>query len=370
MRILFPVQVFYPSQAGGPANSVYWLAKSLKRHGIEPVVVATDDGLGPGTERNAWSEGEAGKVIFVRTRVLYLPFFQILLALRELLRSDAVQISSMFFPTAFIVGVAARLLGKPLVWSPRGELDPAALAISPARKRPVLSMLRILVGRYPLYHSTCEAETGYIRTHFGVDARVREIPNLIEMPPPKECAPGGHLLYIGRLHSKKAVDNLIRALALSESFRASGRILKIAGQGKAEYQELLAKLADELNLSDRIEFLGQIEGEAKQELLASAWFTIMPSHTENFGIVVLESLAQASPVIASRGTPWESLEREGVGFWVDNSPESLAGALDRAVGLDSGEYALMRRKARPFVEREFEIESNIGRWTETYRSLI
>lgn len=369
MRLLFPVQVFYPSQAGGPANSVYWLAKALRKHGIEPVVVATDDGLGSDIERNVWTEGDAGRVIYVRTRVLYLPVLQIVIALRELLRADAVQISSMFFPTAFIVGIAARLLGKRLIWSPRGELDPEALKISASRKRPVLALLRTVVGRYPLYHSTCEAETAYIRSHFGAGARVREIPNLIEMPPLVECSPGGHLLYIGRMHSKKAIDNLIRALARSASFGASGRVLKIAGTGKAEYQELLANLVAELHLGDRVEFVGQVEGEAKQELLAAARFTIMPSHTENFGIVVLESLAQGTPVIASRGTPWETLEREGVGFWVDNSPESLAEAIDRAFALDDAEYAEMRRKSRPFVEQGFEVESNIGLWTETYRAL-
>ncbi|HEX6124946.1 MAG TPA: glycosyltransferase [Pyrinomonadaceae bacterium] len=118
MKIFFPLEVFYPSQAGGPANSVYWLAKTLLNEGFEPIVVASDKGLDSDFPRNVWRDNEAGKVIHVKTRFLHFPFRQTVYALRNFFRADVVHISSIFYPTGFIVAFAARALKKKLSGRP------------------------------------------------------------------------------------------------------------------------------------------------------------------------------------------------------------------------------------------------------------
>lgn len=369
MRILYPVEVFYPSQAGGPANSVYWIAKNLAAEGLFPEVVASDKGLGPETARNEWAQVDGVRAIYIATRNLNFPLKQTLLAFRRVLRNDVVHISSVFYPAAFATGIVARILGKKLLWSPRGELDPIALEHSKGRKRPVLAMLRALVGRAPVYHSTCDEETAYIRGVFGRDTRVVQIPNYLEIPDRVERKAADYILFIGRIHPKKAIDNLIEAVTLSRRFMGSGFELRIAGTGKPEFEAPLKEQVARLGLENRVRFVGQVEGAEKQELLANARLMVMPSHTENFGVVVLESLAQGTPVIASRGAPWKILEEENVGLWSDNSPPSLATAIDRMLSLPDSEYEEMRDRCRPLVEREFDISGNISKWLEVYRSL-
>jgi glycosyltransferase involved in cell wall biosynthesis len=369
MKIFYPLEVFYPSQAGGPANTIYWITKNLIPHGFEPVVVATDKGIGSKVQLDTWLDTDGGRAIYVRTRFLDLPIRQILTALRSFAGCDVVHISSFFFPTAFVVGIAARLMRKKLVWSARGELDTKALEHSRLRKIPVLFAIRAIVGRYPLFHSTCDEETRYIKRVFGPRARVVEIPNYFEIPRLSTASPGKYFLYLGRIHPKKAIGNLIRAVARSRAFLESEFVLKIAGKGKAKFEEELSRLVGELKLEERVQILGQVEGQEKQDLLAGAYFTIMPSHTENFGIVVLESLAHGTPVIASKGSPWEILARNGLGFWIDNSPESIAGSIDETLAIPSGRYLEMRRLGRPFVESEYDIEHNIDKWIDVYRSL-
>ncbi len=369
MKIFYPLEVFYPSQAGGPANTVYWITKNLIPHGFHPVVVATDKGIGGKMPLNVWIETDGGRAIYVRTRLLDFPIRQTLRALRSFLSCDIVHVSSFFFPTAFAVGVAARLLGKKLVWSARGELDTKALRHSRLRKMPFLAALWLIVGRYPLYHSTCDEETVYIRRIFGDAARVAQISNYLEVPAAAKRTARNYLLYIGRIHPKKAIGNLIRALAISDAFKSSDFVLKIAGEGKPEFEQPLRKLVDKLGLRDRVEFVGQVEGDAKQQLYADAYFTIMPSHTENFGVVVLESLAQGTPVIASTGSPWRRLETERVGFWIDNAPETIGAAIDSVLEMPPAEYREMRERARPFVLREFDVQANIAKWVEVYNSL-
>lgn len=369
MKILYPVEVFYPSQAGGPANSVYWIAKNLAADGCSPEVVASDKGLGDGTPRDTWTSFDGIRATYVRTPNLNFPLKQTFLALRRIFGSDIVHISSVFYPAAFASGIVARLLRKKLIWSPRGELDPIALEHSKNRKRPVLALLRLLVGRYPVYHSTCDEETAYIRGVFGADARVVRIPNYLEIPERAERTAADYILYIGRIHPKKAIDNLIEAVSISRRFNECGFELKIAGTGKPEFEEPLREQVARLGLASSVTFVGQVEGAEKQKLLADARFIVMPSHTENFGVVVLEALAQGTPVIASRGAPWKVLDDEKLGIWTENSPEALAAAIDEMIGLAPETYEDMRRRCRPFVEREFDIRQNISKWIELYRSV-
>ncbi len=114
MKILFPLQVFYPSQAGGPANSIHWLTKNLRQQGFEPVVVATDQGIPSDVPLNKWIENEDGRVIFIKTRSLRVPIRAAIRSLRSIGDVDVVHLSSFFFPTAFITAFAASLLKKKL----------------------------------------------------------------------------------------------------------------------------------------------------------------------------------------------------------------------------------------------------------------
>lgn len=369
MKIFFPLEVFYPSQAGGPANTTYWITKNIQNHGFEPVIVATDKGIQDQIPLNQWLETDGGKAVYVKTRFLHFPLYQTIIALLNFYKADIVHVSSFFFPTSFMTAFAARILKKKMVWSARGELDDAALNHSRTRKRPILWAIKKFIGKYPVFHSTCNEETAYIKKIFGNDARIAQIPNFIEIPDEIERKPEKYLLYIGRIHPKKAIDNLIKAVSMSEEFMKSDYVLKIAGKGKKEFESDLRELVEKLDLTEKVIFVGQVEGKAKQQLLANAFWTIMPSHTENFGVVVLESLAQSTPVIASKGSPWASLETEKIGFWTDNKPDILAERLKEILLLPEAVYNEYRSRCRGFVEEEFDISRNIDKWLELYKNL-
>lgn len=112
MKILFPLEVFYPSQAGGAANSVHYITKHLDKARFEPVVIATDRGLPEEFLKNHWIENEDGRVVFVTTFYHYLPVRAAAKSLWQVFGSDMIHLSSVFFPTAFITGALASLLKK------------------------------------------------------------------------------------------------------------------------------------------------------------------------------------------------------------------------------------------------------------------
>jgi glycosyltransferase involved in cell wall biosynthesis len=122
-------------------------------------------------------------------------------------------------------------------------------------------------------------------------------------------------------------------------------ILKIVGRN--EDRKVYRRLRDQIqqyDLGAYIEFVDWVDGPVKNLLLAEARCVLLPSHYESFGRVVPEAIAARTPVIASKNTPWSSIERLGCG-WLDRNPESWAEMIERfgkgpnKIDLDSKECA-------------------------------
>jgi len=96
----------------------------------------------------------------------------------------------------------------------------------------------------------------------------------------------------------------------------------------------------------------------------------MPSITENFGMVVVESMSQGTPVIASTGTPWQILEEEHAGLWVAPQIKDLTNSVDKILALTETEYSLYRKNAHTLVCDKFDMEKNIQDWVQAYQSVF
>lgn len=372
LTILFPTGSFYPAQTGGPDNTVYWITKALTRRGHRAVISTTDWEQPLPTPRDRWLDTDYGKVAYTRTLIHYLPVRQMVKALRELRRADVLHLSMIFYPSSFILAVINSLfVNKPVLWSSRGDLDPPMLLRSRKKKAGVLSMINKVVNKDRLwFHSTCDAETSYIRDNFGADAKVIQIPNYMELPERILTNKEKYFLFIGRIDQKKAVENLIEAFADSPTFIDSEFTLKIVGDYYNDYGYGLVRQVEELELTHKIKFLGHRDGRQKQELLAAAWFTFMPSHTENFGIVVMEGLAQGTPAVASTGTPWEVLETEDAGFWVDNDPETLTRTIEHIYTLGPERMKTLNENALRLARERFSIHANVDEWEAAYEKIL
>ena len=372
LTILFPTGSFYPAQNGGPDNTVYWITKALARRGHHPVISTTDWGQPLPTPRGRWLDTDYGRVVYTRTPIHYLPLTQMRRALGELKQADVLHLSMIFYPSSFIMAMLnSWFFNKPMLWSSRGDLDPPMLARSSGRKKPVIKLINRFVNKDKLwFHSTCDAETAYIKDNFGSDSKVIQIPNYMELPERIVTNKEKYFLYIGRIDQKKAIENLIDAFANSPTFLASDFTLKIVGDYYNDYGEGLVKQVEELGLTAKVRFLGHRDGREKEEILAAAWFTFMPSHTENFGIVVMEGLAQGTPAVASTGTPWQILEERGAGYWVDNDAATLTEVIERIHRLGEEEMNELNRNALRLAQEEFSIHRNVEEWEAAYQKIL
>ena len=171
-------------------------------------------------------------------------------------------------------------------------------------------------------------------------------------------------LFVGRIYPVKGLPMLVEAWS---RVRPPGWKMKIVGPEEAGHLTEVQALVHDAGLGGVFEFTGPLDGEALEDAYRNADLFILPSHTENFGMVVAEALAHGVPVIASQGTPWQILEDRGCGWWPEISSDSLANALRAATDLPPDDLGVMGVHGRTLVEERFTWPKVAARMQEIYK---
>jgi len=376
VKVLQITPSFHPAYVyGGATRAVYDLCSNLAEGGCN-VRVLTTDANGPHDVLKVDTKTDVILADRLSARychrimdVAVSPAF--IEALPAAMKDcDVVHLNAVYSFTTIPALIAARTFSRPIVWTPHGMFQ-RWLA---SKKNTVKSLwdwvCRVMSPRALVLHFTSEDERSESLGRFpGFESVV--IPNSVELPTAMERSQRNgclRLLYLGRLDPKKGIENLIQACGLLG--RGASFVnwkLTIAGGGEDLYTRSLRDLVASEGLENRVTMAGQIEGECKRQAFVNADLVIVPSHTENFGLVVGESLAYGVPVIASKGTPWRKVEEVGCGLWVENSPAALADAVERASAMRLDE---MGEKGRDWITREFSGRSIARRMSELYARVI
>lgn len=173
------------------------------------------------------------------------------------------------------------------------------------------------------------------------------------------------LLFMGRIHPIKGCDNLIKVF--SEFALINPQLhLVMAGPDVIGWKSSLQNMAKELHIEDRITWAGMIEGETKWGAIYNSECLVLPSHTENFGMVVAEALACSVPVILSNKVNiWKDIEDEKAGFVADDTIEGLQDSFRKWSSLDAQERKIMKESARRCFDHHFEINANSQKLIES-----
>jgi len=374
MKVLHVSPSFYPAKAyGGTIRSGYGLCHGLAGLGCDVLVLTTDtNGLDHTLEVPTDKEVQVDnlRVRYCHKWLRHSVSPALLRVLPNYVKwADVVHLTAVYsfptFPTLF----SSRLFNKPVVWSSRGALQRWEGSSRMVLKWIWESICGKLAGKNKLVlHATSHGEAEESLKRFpGMRAVV--IPNGVEIPGSVRRTDSNgelRLLYLGRLHPIKGIDALLEACGIVEK-QSPDWHLRIAGAGSPSYVGFLKSKAQQLRLSQRVEFLGEVFDEEKETLFAECDVALVPSHVENFAMVVAESLAHAVPVIASKGTPWKGLETNRCGLWVDNDPESLAAAICAIRTMPLRE---MGQRGRKWMERDFSWESSSVEMLRLYRECV
>jgi glycosyltransferase involved in cell wall biosynthesis len=165
------------------------------------------------------------------------------------------------------------------------------------------------------------------------------------------------LTFIGRLHPKKACDLLIEAFASTLAPDPDWQLV-MAGPDLDGWAPELKKIAARRGIADRVTWTGMLQGELKWGAVAASEVMTLPSHQENFGVVVAEALACKVPVIISdQVNIWREVESCQTGFITKDTRSGIEQALLRWSRLSVTEQSSIRERCFPCFEQYFDIHT-------------
>lgn len=163
-------------------------------------------------------------------------------------------------------------------------------------------------------------------------------------------------LFLSRIHEKKGCDLLIKAFAKVALNNPSLHLL-MAGPNQSSWVSQLKMLAIQQGIADRITWPGMLHGNDKWDAFYSAEVFCLPSHQENFGIVVAEALACGKPVlISNKVNIWREIYSDGAGIVQADSLEGTTKALEQWLALTPVARQQMQRSARHCFDKRFRID--------------
>lgn len=260
--------------------------------------------------------------------------------------------------------------GRPVMISPRGMLDEWALRNSAWKKRLALVLFerRNLFGAACL-HALAENERMAMRA-LGLRVPVAVIPNGVELPPAgfvpsrPACLAGDArkvLLFLGRIHPKKGIDETLRAWSKVIQDAPTVRrdwLFVIAGWDDGGHVERLRRLSEDLGVQESVRLTGPVFGDEKAGLLHAAEAFILASHSEGLPMAVLEAWAHGCPVLMTRACNLPVGFSTGAAVEIPTDPSAMASILHRC--LADPELSRLGAAGRTLVAEQFSWE-RVGR---------
>mgnify|MGYP005845932225 CR=1 FL=1 len=286
---------------------------------------------------------------------------------------DVVHVNCCWMPQSAWTQKWAQQAGYKVVLTPHGMLEPWIISRHYwTRKVPALWLYqKQAVVDADYLHATAESEKQNL-LRLGYNDRIAVIANGIDVEEitMKTCWKRKKtILFLSRIHVKKGIEFLLEAVAALKA-QLYGYTVRIAGEGEENYIRQLQERVQQLDITEMIDFCGGVYGDKKWELFREADLFVLPTYSENFGIVVAEALACGTPVLTTKGTPWAELESENCGWWIDLDKSSMVKALLSFLECTENELESMGQKGRKLVEAKYSTGKIAMDMMNLYRKVI
>ncbi len=374
MRIAF-VLSYWQNRFGGPVTVVKSLGRSLTSAGHEISYWAPgddEDGEDYVLTRGLHLHGHDRPHAWRRSKDL----------VRELSGSvrsfDVIHISELWSHPTYAASRIAFDSEVPYILRPAGGLEPWRLRNGPFKRLKKRAYLR-LVGRPIMNRAAClqaasEQEAESFRRS-GYCGPVTIIPNGVDLDsfcPGDSAESDGYwpdlkdrpvVLFMSRLSPEKGLDMLIPLWAdLVKSSSHRDAVLVVAGPDYQGYGKTVGRMIRDCGVGSHVRMTGMLQGDRKLALLRRADVFVLPSYSENFGIVVAEALACGTPVVTTTATPWRQLQAVDAGRWVSPTKSELAAALRELLTMSESQRDAMGQRGRALIEANYTLDKAAARF--------
>jgi glycosyltransferase involved in cell wall biosynthesis len=274
----------------------------------------------------------------------------------------------------------ARELGLPLIFTFHTQYEQYARHYSPIAGKLAGHFTEERVRRYLQQCRHIIAPTESIRTmlasKFGFREQVSVIPTPVDLDRFRDAAAGDLrarlglenrevLLYVGRIAREKGLDLLLRAFAQVHARRPQTRLLLV---GSGPYQDGAEHLRDKLGLDAAVIFVGAVPYAEIAPYYAAADLFVFSSTTETQGLVLLESLAAGTPVVAVSAPGAADALKDGGGHLTEATDDDFAQGIVRVLE-DEGQLSKLRQEA-PAVAERYSIDATTRLMIEVYEKVL
>jgi len=269
-----------------------------------------------------------------------------------------------------VLGCLVALMRKvPVIISPRGTLSNYSFH---NKNNNIKSIMHSWLGK-PLLkkcciHTTSSNEYDVMKTMLPNNT-IFNIPNFINLTKNKfsgyQSTDHLRLIFFSRIEEKKGLDILLNALkSVTIPYK-----LTIAGDGNNEYVNQLKKMALDNGITDQVEWIG-FQTANKYELLYNHDVMILPSHDENFGNVVIESLSVGTPVLISRAVGLaDYVYQNNLGWLCETNSASVSTAINNLAGQKT-EITRIKEYAPGKISADFNYANLAKRYIDMYTQVI
>lgn len=345
-------------RAGGLLDGVRRLTQCLAEQGVESQVFSihdehTDSDLG------LWGMLEPA-VFNAKGPAGYSP--ELLHAVRANEDADIGHGHGLWNYTGIALHQWAQRYGKPCVVSVHGMLNPLALKCSRWKKQIASALFeREYLAGAACIRALSHAEAESIR-QYGLSNPICVIPNGVDIPEKdrddslSRPLTNNRLLYLGRFHSGKNIENLLRAWKKADIERKGHHgewKLIVAGWGEHGYEKKLKKTTEKLGLSDIVEFPGPRFDKEKNEMYSSVSGLILPSFYEGFPITVLEAWAHGLPVLITPECNIQDGYDQNAAIRIEADSDSIARGLLEFMGMNQNDRNAMGGRGLALVKENY-----------------
>ena len=291
----------------------------------------------------------------------------------EEVRPDIVHVNCCWMPACAVVQRIAQKHGYKVVLTPHGMLEPWNIKRHYwTRKVPALLLYqKAVVRKADCIQSTAESERDNL-LKLGYNSNIKVVKLGIDadgIDMKRSWKKTRQILFLSRVHVKKGINFLIEAAVALRSELQGYKIL-VAGEGDADYVAEMKRMIADNGLQDIVQLVGGVYGDEKWRLFQTSDFFVLPTHSENFGLAIAESLASGTPVITTVGTPWNDLNDTNSGAWIEVGTQPLVETLRRFLALSDEELEAMGRNGRKLIEEKYSAHVMAKEMMKVYETLI
>lgn len=283
---------------------------------------------------------------------------------------DAIHIHAWWNLVSVLSFAIALAKGMPVILSPRGTLSDYSFVTNNTGKK---QLIHTLIGKKLL--AKCHIHITAVRESISIlklvkPVSITTIPNFVKLPSysiDRTASNDGYfkLLFFSRIEEKKGLDILLQALnTVTIPFH-----LTIAGGGDINYINNLKSSVSNFNIAGKVTWAG-VFNDNKFEMLSRHDLLVLPSHDENFGNVVIESLSVGTPVLVSHNVGLADYVKERNLGWVCNADATSVSEAINSISVLTTERKEIQNIAPGTIRKDFSGSTLVQQYISFYKDIL